>query len=1204
MSSQHQQHPNGDIKSFKTSVNANPSTPPPAASTPPSSSSISPGNNPAHNKSFGFTSFVGALTGVSVKNMMGGLAGNNGSNGELVPTKSTLSPQAQKHMKSLSNSLDKLKLQTSETHLGLILAYSDSLTAPITNPDFVFNWFRVEDQKLIHPILLPGHSLSNGWYPPCADDIGHVIRLRCTDSHRYGVIREIDSEVIRPDEELVDRVEHAIYNDRITAKVIVSSLPDNLATSPKVCPVNDFEIAGSIEIGSKGILICEKGVDHCGLRFYPSPAVEVRCSQTSSFILRIPIPQDRTRSVITWAGKSEGCLSSIVEKYLGNSASPPAPLLKADESTQFLELMVSCRDRLVRDTLVISTRSLAAYLATDTSTPEASIQERLETLPWSDMEDHEEHDVVAMEPSSSTPAPEGRRVQSLVLVELQETRESLEREKLLNKELKSSQSERGVAETGSPTSTLDTRSLSCNDLSLLSSSKTVVPHALSMPLRHREESGYTSESFFDETPRPMAADEDAVIGMRDEISLLKERCETLTAQNRLLHSETERYRSQATTELLQLEFTSPSAADAATDAPSLSDEIEHIFSQAEGLFHPASPPSPPPATKEEEVNASHENTHDHDSETCSGTDSSEHSQENSSSPDHRSSRSHHRAMELEAQKALIENLEHLFHSLHDKFLQLQARDVNHQQAESVKREQQGQREREWQQEMSSLVDKSHMLASQCQLLEQTIETQRQQHEATVQRQRQEQQQQILELTSSHQAKEGETEALVLRWKQEAARCEEEIQRLTELNHEVKRELCERRQQSNQLVDDLRREIASLSHYNSEILGELSHLKERHGVVEQRNHDLQQELLEVSDAKQSVMKQLNSLEVMRKQQNQMKSTMNSLNHELQSVNELLRESQERNEKLTSMHQLTMSDLEYQKKLVEKMTCHVSEMRERNESLESNLQSVETNKSSLMKENNRLRNTINTLSRDKKKLDEMEPLYLQQLEHLASIHSKTTELETMLGRMIQCKNETVLQLLAYELRYGRLEKRFKELLVSYHHSAMVGEDLSGQQQRLEQALEAKEFKIKLLKQDLNLSKQAEPFVVKKLNYLLSKLNGEKNHYQQKVPPPSLCGPLPPYPPQAKSLSRDLQKRLLEGTPLQRELGRVTMRLEEVPPSPPPPSRPFSLLSSGSWRMKGTPTETPWCWSAIPTPARRRSTGPGFYIKTPPSRPSSGC
>jgi chromosome segregation ATPase len=236
--------------------------------------------------------------------------------------------------------------------------------------------------------------------------------------------------------------------------------------------------------------------------------------------------------------------------------------------------------------------------------------------------------------------------------------------------------------------------------------------------------------------------------------------------------------------------------------------------------------------------------------------------------------------------------------------------------------------------------------------------------------------------------------------------------------------------------------------------------------------------------------------MRKQMNQLKSTMNSLNHELQSVNELLREERERNEKLVSMQQLHMSDLEYQKKLTEKMNVHVSEMRERNEILESNLQSVESNKSSLMKENNRLRNTINSLSREKKKLDEMEPLYLQQLEHLASIHSKTTELETMLGRMTQWKRETVLQLLSYEMRYGRLERRYKELLVSYHHSSMVSEDLNGQRQKLQQQLEDREFKIKLLKQDLSLSKQAEPFVVKKLNYLLSKLNGEKNHYQQKV------------------------------------------------------------------------------------------------------------
>eukprot|EP00602_Paraphysomonas_sp_CaronLab_P008618 CAMPEP_0185034238 /NCGR_PEP_ID=MMETSP1103-20130426/23927_1 /TAXON_ID=36769 /ORGANISM="Paraphysomonas bandaiensis, Strain Caron Lab Isolate" /LENGTH=1383 /DNA_ID=CAMNT_0027570811 /DNA_START=129 /DNA_END=4277 /DNA_ORIENTATION=- len=381
----------------------------------------------------GSMSIVGAFSGV--KNMMNGLSNSTRD----------VNPQHQKHAKSVSFAMQKFRIQTPISHLGLVLTYSDSLLSPVMNTDYSFSWLRVSgvgDSAVCTPLSTPNLTPRNAWYPPSADDIGCVIRMRCSDTHGYGLCREVDSGVLQVDPIVASKVEEAVSKDRIVAKVVISSPSgENSVTgsSPSsvrsraavartmsvdgsdlpVLPVHEFEVGGSIEVGSKGVLLCEKGVEYGGLRLKPSSNIQVVCCQPASFLLRVPVYLAEGSPGVFWMGTEEGemcdalydtvCPATEVGSNQGPSqndgskaAAGSLPSSSCDDMQAeadirpevqdrkqgVVELLVSCRDRTIRDSMVLCIRSMAAtpggeVCLTGVGKPqEEAIARRLNVLPW------------------------------------------------------------------------------------------------------------------------------------------------------------------------------------------------------------------------------------------------------------------------------------------------------------------------------------------------------------------------------------------------------------------------------------------------------------------------------------------------------------------------------------------------------------------------------------------------------------------------------------------------------------------------------------------------------------------------------------------------------------------------------------------------------------------------------------------------------
>jgi chromosome segregation ATPase len=309
--------------------------------------------------------------------------------------------------------------------------------------------------------------------------------------------------------------------------------------------------------------------------------------------------------------------------------------------------------------------------------------------------------------------------------------------------------------------------------------------------------------------------------------------------------------------------------------------------------------------------------------------------------------------------------------------------------------------------------------------------------------------------------------------------------------------------------------------NSEkILAEHSVTKELFSQAEHRLKSLQQEMLELSDRCQVLSKQLSSSENVKKQSQQMKFhlfQLDSENQEFRSQLHDLKLTLEIEKKLTM--ELTLEIEKKQEMLLEmseKMSRYVKEMENvMNEKLE-----IEKDRCELRKENGRLRSNMMMCVEEVKRLKEIEKLYEGQVEMLSSSHCLKMELESELGRVRRRYHESVVgEVVRWEGKYGQMRRRYEEMLVRYHHLEMEREDGRGQWARVMRRMEEMRRRVRELEDEVKLAKEVEPFLVKKMNYLVAKLNGEKNHFENKVTPPLLLlsSPLPHPCPSLSSLRR---------------------------------------------------------------------------------------
>ena len=309
-------------------------------------------------------------------------------------------------------------------------------------------------------------------------------------------------------------------------------------------------------------------------------------------------------------------------------------------------------------------------------------------------------------------------------------------------------------------------------------------------------------------------------------------------------------------------------------------------------------------------------------------------------------------------------------------------------------------------------------------------------------------------------------------------------------------LADERQAAQAAKQNAAKEIRDLKQQSSEQAAALSKSKATIDMLEGRLSLLQQETLSLSDARQQLSKQMASYEAMRNQITQMRGQLVQADQEAQASRTLLSEGNIETEKLRKSVGDMTAEIAALKKTVDKRTARANDLKARMDEMETEKRSIEKDRNSLRKENVRLRGSLNSLMEDRATLAKLQPLYNQQLELLATNHSKVSELETINARTRKAYHNTILKLVRTELSLGIVDRQYAHTRVQCDRQAMLAEDMSGAMGILAEKVQGAHGTIVALREDLQLARAAEPFAMKKLNFMVAKLSGEKNHYENKV------------------------------------------------------------------------------------------------------------
>jgi len=299
------------------------------------------------------------------------------------------------------------------------------------------------------------------------------------------------------------------------------------------------------------------------------------------------------------------------------------------------------------------------------------------------------------------------------------------------------------------------------------------------------------------------------------------------------------------------------------------------------------------------------------------------------------------------------------------------------------------------------------------------------------------------------------------------------------------------------------------------------------VMEARIEGLQSETLSLSDEHQVLKRQKSAFDSSKSQISQLRGQLVESDQTAQATRALLDETVASNERLKKEHKDMSYELANVNSLLAQKTSRIEELKDRIQVMDNEITSSDKVKSSFRKENSRLKEAAKKLKADSDTVKTLQPLYDQQLSKIADSHSRIVDLESALCDMSRVRNQYALTTSALEMRVGTLKQALRRRQLHSEREGMEGENLRSVSSLLMSKTVAYQDTISQLEADLSEAKMAEPFELKKLNFMVCKLSGEKNHYENK----------------AKSLSKDLQRKLLAGTPLQRELGKMTARLEEV-------------------------------------------------------------
>lgn len=340
-------------------------------------------------------------------------------------------------------------------------------------------------------------------------------------------------------------------------------------------------------------------------------------------------------------------------------------------------------------------------------------------------------------------------------------------------------------------------------------------------------------------------------------------------------------------------------------------------------------------------------------------------------------------------------------------------------------------------------------------------------------------------------------------------------------------LQEVKQHNEMLTIQSERDSRTAKEKTDKLTYELSQATNTVKVMEARITGLQSETLVLSDERQVLKRQKSAFDSSKNQISQLRGQLVESDQTAQATRTLLDETTATNERLKKEHNDLAIELANVNNLLTQKTARIDELKDRIQVMENEITSSDKVKSSFRKENARLKEAAKKLKSDSDTVKTLKPLYNQQLSKIADSHSKIVDLESALCDITTVRNQYALTTSALEMRVGSLKRALRRRELHSEHEGMQGEDyLCAAAMLMKKDVKNREI-ISKLESDLSEAKTAEPFELKKLNFMVCKLSGEKNHYESK----------------AKSLSKDLQRKLLAGTPLQRELGKMTARLEEV-------------------------------------------------------------
>lgn len=331
--------------------------------------------------------------------------------------------------------MEDFRLQCPQTHAGLVLAFSGNSLSPITGADLKFKWHRIDPGN---GQFIQIDESTRAWYPPTADDIGRKICLQCEDSLEQGFCRYVEAGPVEADPLLVTMMDLAMAQSKFEVRDVILSMTTYSAGqlgTKEGCAVVDPPISGTgatdlptpgtpdaasksvsspspaaakaavtkpsgasiqmpgkvrVDVSVLGILIGdsfgmggEPGTT--GLRIHSAPILQSHCQLPSSVLVVLPLAGNRTREdnsnggiggaangnaeisdLWQWVGDCKGEVFEKLSSFL--SGLPP----DAEE----LRITIGCNDRMHRDALALSIRTLAA-LPLDTEP-----RRRLLELPW------------------------------------------------------------------------------------------------------------------------------------------------------------------------------------------------------------------------------------------------------------------------------------------------------------------------------------------------------------------------------------------------------------------------------------------------------------------------------------------------------------------------------------------------------------------------------------------------------------------------------------------------------------------------------------------------------------------------------------------------------------------------------------------------------------------------------------------------------